>query len=141
MPKRRKEMPEEPAQEAPQEQAQAVVQAVAEATRMPGDEPPEKKWAPRTQAVTDNMAKTKFHFDHERHRALIEFGEGKPSDEVRTALKDGGFRWDRDEKKWEMPVQYTTREQDRVHALHVFNQVSAMIRQEKGIPAQQGIPI
>ncbi len=63
----------------------------------------------------------------------------KPSDAVRAALKEAGFSWNGQEKEWERPIRFDTRQQDRLHAERTFDEVNKMIRTERGIEHGAGI--
>jgi hypothetical protein len=65
-----------------------------------------------------------------------EFDDGKPSEEVRQALKDGDFRRNNNEMVWEKDVRFETRAQDRHDARTVFDEV-ADASEEFGAPQER----
>jgi hypothetical protein len=111
---------------------------------LPASQPREgqpRTFVERQAVITDPHAGMRFHFNYKQHRAEIEF-DGKPSPEVRSLLKEGGYRWDGPETKvWAKPIKFAQREQDRVQAKKVFYQAADAIRKERGIDsASQPIP-
>ena len=75
----------------------------------------------------------------------IKFGEGrvedKPSQAVIDKLKQAGFRWNRTDKIWARPVTPDSAMSARIEAERLYQEIRGMIRQEKGIEAEQGVPI
>jgi hypothetical protein len=116
--------------------------ATAAQERQPGDEPPErpKTFAPDPFGIAlDNLAGVRL-FESKRDRQMaIQFGEGKPEDkpsqEVIDKLKEHGYRWNGSDKIWAKPVRFPDAMQTRIEAERLFQEVSQMIREEKGIPA------
>jgi hypothetical protein len=99
----------------------------------------------KTLRITDGDTQMRFQFNHLVHEAEIKFPE-KPSDEVRTFLKDHSWKCDEDvltgEKVWHKPVHFETRVPGRVTANREFWQASDMVREEKGLPPRsQGVEI
>lgn len=123
-----------------QEVIQQVQERAAENERQPGEEAPKRTWAEKTQSATDTVANMRFTGNHKRYRVEITFGDGKPSDEVRQALKDNGFRWDSQDKAWTLPVRYNSRAEDRTHAQRTFEEIVGMVREERGMPRGQAVP-
>jgi hypothetical protein len=84
-------------------------------------------------------AKMKYHqnYDARPQLAAITFDDGKPSEEVRQVLKDGGYRWNGQESAWEKPIKFERRAQDRADAAAVFNAVADMRMQEMGTSQQR----
>jgi len=105
--------------------------------REPGE--PQKSWVKKASIIVDPEAGVKFHFDYEKHKAVITFDE-RPSPELlsvaRPVLKDGGFHWDRENEGWTKPISFPTREDDRREAKKTFYAVANALREQKGLPAR-----
>jgi hypothetical protein len=85
-------------------------------------------------------------FESKRDRQMaFKFGEGraedKPSQAVIDKLKEAGFRWNRTDKIWARPVTADAAMSIRIEAERLYQEIRGMIRQEKGIEAEQGVPI
>jgi hypothetical protein len=80
---------------------------------------------------------------HDRLMA-IRFGEGRPEDKPSQAvidkMKEAGFRWNAQHKIWAIPVRSDNALTTRIDAENLFQEVSQMIREEKGIPTGQEVP-
>lgn len=142
----------------PSKSTQAQEQEQLEpATREPGDEPDREPLPPQRGWKHDNAAGVERlnYIDTEKkiYEFWLKFRDGKPSDAVRSYLKDNGFRWAPDapsgghwpEAKgaWVKPLGYNTTAQDRLHGERVFDKVVEMICAEKGITApekNEGMP-
>ena len=84
-------------------------------------------------------------FESKRDRQVaIKFGEGrledKPSQAVIDKMKEAGFRWNRTDKIWARPLTPESSMSVRIEAERLYQEVRGMIRQEKGIETQQGVP-
>jgi hypothetical protein len=84
-------------------------------------------------------------FESRRDRQMaIKFGEGrvedKPSQAVIDKLKAAGFHWNRTNKIWAHPVTPDSAMSARIEAERLYQEVRGMIRQEKGIETEQGVP-
>lgn len=89
--------------------------------------------------ATDSLAGVRlFYSDHDRQVA-IKFSE-KPSQPVIDKLKEAGFHWNPAEMIWAHPVWPSSAMATRIKAERLYQEVRAMIRQEKGIEASQEIP-
>jgi hypothetical protein len=107
--------------------------------REPGDDA-QKSWVKKASVIVDPEAGVKFHFDYDKHKAIITF-DAKPTPEqltiARPLLNEGGFEWDRVEKDgWKKKIQFTQREDDRRQAKKTFYTVANAIREQKGLPAR-----
>lgn len=85
-------------------------------------------------------------FESKRDRQVaIQFGEGrledKPSPEVIEKLKEAGYRWNPVDKIWAYPIEPASAMSTRITAEKLFNEVSQMIRKERGIEPEQEIPL
>jgi hypothetical protein len=114
--------------------------------RQPGDdtEPQKRKFTPAPDPfgiATDSVAGVRL-FDSKRDRQVaIQFGNGsledKPSDEVIALLKEHHFRWDGQNKIWAKKYGAGDAMAIRIEGEQVFQEVAAMIRDEKGLGQQQ----
>ena len=85
-----------------------------------------------------------FLIDSKDGRQLaIQFGEGrfdaKPSQAVIDKVKEAGYRWSRFDRRWTLPVGVNSAMTSRIEAERLCQEVSGMIRQEKGIDAGQDV--
>lgn len=119
-----------------QEPTHEATTEAAVATREPGDEP-ERKPLPNPWAIKSNPPEgLEYRLARDPYQAEIKFADGKPSDEVRKIMKDGGFRWAPDYEVWARPIEFRTQMQDRLQAERVYAEVLKAIRAEKGIVDQ-----
>jgi hypothetical protein len=70
--------------------------------------------------------------DRQLRRMQLKF-DMKPSDEVRLALREAGFRWKSQHQMWEIAIDKEQSWTARAKADKVFQQVTGMIRQELNI--------
>jgi hypothetical protein len=131
----------------PRRRNQAEEQQEAVVTREPGDEPEREPFPPQRGWKHDNAAGVErlTYTDTDTHvyEFWLKFRDGKPSEAVRTYMKDNGFRWAPDAPSggrwpevkgaWVRPIDYATQSQDRLHGERVFDRVVEMICTEKGI--------
>jgi hypothetical protein len=136
--------------EQPKEIAPETATAAAPASerdpglRRDGDQPAEraKTAFPDPFAIAvDNAAGVRL-FESRRDRQMaIQFGEGKPEDrpaqEVIDRLKEHGFRWNGLDKIWAKPVRPGDAMQTRIEAERLFQEVSNMQREAKGLAAEK----
>src|SRR5579863_4449571 len=129
------------------EQANEPTQEVTETTseqgieREPGDEAARRPIPNPMRWTNDNAAGVEYATSREPYEAQIRFQDGKPSEQVRQHLKDNGFSWKPQEKIWARPIKFSSKAQDEETGRRVSAKVIAMIREEKGIPSEPGIPI
>ena len=95
--------------------------------------------------ATDNLAGVRL-FESRRDRQMaIKFGDGKledkPPQAVIDKLKENGYRWNAQEKIWARPVRPDSAMTTRIDAERLFQEVSKMIRQERGLESGQGISV
>jgi hypothetical protein len=107
--------------------------------RQPGDDT-QKSWVKKASVIVDPEAGVKFHFDYEKHKAIITFDE-KPTAEqlavARPILGEGGFEWDKvDKDGWKKKIQFINREDDRREAKKTFYDLANAMREQKGLPAR-----
>ena len=84
-------------------------------------------------------------FESKRDRQVaIKFGEGrqedKPSQAVIDKLKDAGFRWNRNHKIWARALSPESSMSTRIEAERLYQEIRGMVRQDKGIETDQGVP-
>jgi len=84
-------------------------------------------------------------FESKRDRQVaIKFGEGRPEDkpspEIIEKLKQAGFRWNRNHMIWAHALSSDSSMSTRIEAERLYQEVRGMIRQEKGIASEQGVP-
>lgn len=129
-------------------QAEAVVNDLAHATRLPeeavppeaaqghaakvGQQKPGYTPAGKRDAVVGASHREYQDKENRVYLSIIKFSE-KPSAEVIRLLRDSGFDWNGQQKEWERPVRFETRQQDRLNADRVFDDACQMIRKERGI--------
>ena len=85
------------------------------------------------------------HFESKRDRQVaIKFGEGRPEDKpsqtVIDKLKQAGFHWNRTHKIWARALTPESSTTARIEAERLYQEIRGMIRQEKGIKTEQGVP-
>ena len=92
----------------------------------------------------DNLAGVRLFESREDRQVAIKFGDGspesKPSQAVIDLVKEAGFRWDPRERIWAQPVRGNSAMSTRIDAERLYQEVSRMIREEKGIEPGQGVP-
>jgi hypothetical protein len=84
-------------------------------------------------------------FESKRDRQVaIKFGEGrpeeKPSQAVIDKMKEAGFRWNRTDKIWAHPLTPDSAMSVRIEAERLYQEIRGMVRQDKGIETDQGVP-
>ena len=94
----------------------------------------------KASVIVDPEAGVKFHFDYEKHKAIITFDE-RPTPEqlavARPLLNEGGFSWDRENNDgWKKKIHFNDREDSRREAKKTFYAVANALREQKGLPAR-----
>ena len=84
-------------------------------------------------------------FESKRDRQVaIKFGEGlpedKPSQAVIDKMKEAGFRWNRTDKIWAHPLTPDSAMSVRIEAERLYQEIRGMVRRDKGIETDQGVP-
>jgi hypothetical protein len=84
-------------------------------------------------------------FESKRDRQVaIKFGEGRPEDKPSQAvidkMKEAGFRWNRTDKIWAHPLTPDSAMSVRIEAERLYQEIRGMVRQDKGIETDQGVP-
>ena len=80
-------------------------------------------------------------FENRRDRLMVIKFEQKPSSDVLTRMKDGGFRWNPRDQVWVHPIYQEQARQIRIEAERTYQEVCQMIRQERGLGSGQEIPL
>jgi hypothetical protein len=131
---------EPPAVEAPAAEAKAGGQSFAERVG-------QKKWTPAPDPfgiAKDNLAGVRLFESKQDRQMAIKFGEGRPEDKPSQAvldkMKEAGYRWNPADRVWTHPVTPDSAMSIRIDAEHLYQEVRQMIRQEKGIEAEQEVP-
>jgi hypothetical protein len=74
----------------------------------------------------------------------IKFGGGgpedKPSQAVIDLMKESGYRWNPSDRMWTHAVRFETAMTTRIDAERLYQEVCALIREEKGIEPGQKTP-
>jgi hypothetical protein len=84
-------------------------------------------------------------FESKRDRQMaIKFGEGRPEDKPSQAvidkMKEAGFRWNRADRIWAHPLTPDSAMSVRIEAERLYQEIRGMVRQDKGIETDQGVP-
>lgn len=79
-------------------------------------------------------------FENRRDRLMVIKFEQKPSSDVLTRMKDGGFRWNPRDQVWVHPIYQEQARQIRIEAERTYQDVCQMIRQERGLGSSPEIP-
>lgn len=79
-------------------------------------------------------------FESRRDRVMAIGFDAKPSAEVIGRMKDAGYRWNPGDQVWVQPVRPETARATRIEAERLFQEVSAMVRAEKGVESSPEIP-
>lgn len=94
--------------------------------------------------ATDAAAGVRLMESKQDGQIAIKFGAGgpedKPSSEVLEKLRDAGYRWNSFDKIWAHPVTEEKAMTIRIEAQRLFDELSQMVRKDKGIEASQGVP-
>jgi hypothetical protein len=80
----------------------------------------------------DNLAGVRL-FESKQDRQIALKFEEKPSQAVIDTLKEAGYRWNPSDRIWTHPVWSESAMSTRIDAERLYQEVSRMIRQEKGI--------
>ena len=89
--------------------------------------------------ASDNLAGVRLFESRQVRQMAIKFDE-KPGQAVLDKMKEAGYRWNPSDKIWAYPVMPDSARSTRIEAERLYQEVSGMIRQEKGIEAGQEIP-
>jgi hypothetical protein len=158
MPRKRK--PDQPAKDAEaatttmlmEEQADTIVEpepaAVVEQT--PPEQTPTfvERFAGRSNRplvpdpfaiALDNEAGVRL-FENKQARVMALKFDDKPAQPILDKVKDAGFRWNPTDLVWTKPVRGDSAMATRIDAERLYQEVRQMIRQDKGVDAEQDIP-
>lgn len=89
------------------------------------------------QSKRDYAAGVTLQEDRAYRQIQLKFDD-KPSDPVRAVLRAAGFTWHRERQVWQAGIEREAPWKARNTAEKVFEQVTAMIREERGIARQVG---
>jgi hypothetical protein len=87
----------------------------------------------------DYQAGVRLFESRRDHQMALKFDE-KPSRAVIEKLKENGYRWNPIDMIWAQPVWPATAMSTRIKAERLFQDVSRMIREEKGIEKSSEVP-
>lgn len=94
--------------------------------------------------AADYVAGVRLFESKQDRQMAIKFGDGspesKPSQDVIAKMKDAGYRWDAADRVWTHPVRSDTALSTRIAAEQLYQEVRQMIREEKGIGQESGVP-
>ena len=85
----------------------------------------------------DVAAGVRLMEDRRFKQMQIQFAE-KPSDDIRLAVREAGFRWLQEEQVWVKQIDRENGWQTRADAEKLFDQIASQIRAEKGIRHEVG---
>ena len=89
--------------------------------------------------ASDNVAGVRLFESRQVRVMSIKFDE-KPGPAILDKMKDAGYRWNPRDKIWVHPVRPDAARTTRIDAERLYQEVSGMLRQEKGIESSQEIP-
>jgi hypothetical protein len=89
--------------------------------------------------AADTLAGVRL-FESRRDRVMAIGFDEKPSPTVLDRLKDAGYRWNPRDKVWVMPVRPESARTTRIEAERLYQEVSGLIRSEKGVETGQEVP-
>jgi hypothetical protein len=89
--------------------------------------------------ASDNLAGVRLFESKDDRQMALKFEE-KPSQAVIDKLKAEGYHWQPANRIWAHPVWPSSSMATRIKAERLYQEVRAMIRQEKGIEASPEIP-
>lgn len=87
----------------------------------------------------DYLAGVRLFESRRDHQMALKFNE-KPSQAVIAKLKEAGYRWNPTDMIWAQPVWPATAMSTRIKAERLYQEISQMIREEKGIENSPEIP-
>ncbi|HWG45028.1 MAG TPA: hypothetical protein VN688_19820 [Gemmataceae bacterium] len=104
----------------------------------------QKKWVTPPDPfviATDTVAGVRLFESRQDRQMAIKFGQGRPEDKPSQAvidtMKEAGYRWNPADRIWAYPIRSDSAMSTRIDAERLYQDVSKMIRQEKGIDAGQ----
>jgi hypothetical protein len=131
---------EPPIAETPAEMAEVPTVEAGSNGQTFADKVGKKQWKPAPDPfpfAKDNLAGVRIFESKQDEQMAIKFEE-KPSQAVIDRMKEAGYRWNSADKIWAHPVFPEAAMSIRIDAEKLYQEVRQMIRQEKGIEADQG---
>jgi hypothetical protein len=96
------------------------------------------------EIAVDVAARIRLFESRRDSQVAIKFGEGRPEDKpsqsVIDKMKEAGFRWNRTDKIWTHPITPDSAMSVRIEAERLYQEIRGMVRQEKGIELERGVP-
>ncbi|MFL5241545.1 MAG: hypothetical protein ACJ8FY_05510 [Gemmataceae bacterium] len=89
--------------------------------------------------ASDNLAGVRLFESRQDRQMAIKFDD-KPSRAVLDTLRDAGWVWKQADRIWAHALTPESAMSTRIAAERMYQQVCAMIRQEKGIESGQEVP-
>jgi hypothetical protein len=93
----------------------------------------QKRPIPDPFSIAGDYVAGAFLLESRRYRQMQIKFDDKPSQAVLDAVKAEGFRYNGQDKVWSKQIQQDTAMQTRIDAERLFQKVTDMIRQEKGV--------
>ncbi len=90
--------------------------------------------------ATDLLAGVRLFESKHDGQMAISFDQ-KPSEAVLEMIKDAGYRWQPAHKVWAHPIKPESAMSTRIEAEQLYQEVRHLIRREKGIEAEQELPL
>jgi hypothetical protein len=94
--------------------------------------------------AADYLAGVRLFESRQDRQMAIKFGDGspdaKPSQAVINRMKEAGYRWNPADRVWIHPIHFDSALGTRIEAEQLYQEVRQMIREEKGIAPDQGVP-
>ena len=79
-------------------------------------------------------------FESKRDQQVAIKFDSKPGQKVIDRLKDAGYRWNSADRIWAHPVRPESAMGIRIDAERLYQEVRQMVRQDKGVEAEQKTP-
>ncbi len=79
-------------------------------------------------------------FESKRDQQVAIKFDSKPGQKVIDRLNDAGYRWNPSHQIWVHPVRRETAMGTRIDAERLYQEVRQMVRQDKGVEAEQKTP-
>jgi hypothetical protein len=127
--------------------SEAAIAETAEDTPKFADRVGKKKWTPRperSQVVIDSSTGVQLFRSDRKSRMEIQFGDGSPNDKPSQGVLDkmhaAGWKWKSADRVWVQPFTPDSVIRKHIEAERLFDDVSQIIRQEKGVATGPQVP-